>query len=116
MFLKRYFWAINLALISLFVWASVDLFLAFVSAKLDQRPLPRLAASTAPPRSRRRSPGPSLRMLTMHNIFDPFGEGHIKLPEVAQGLCASAATPALHPVAAQGHHGRRGRLRPGHRR
>jgi type II secretory pathway component PulC len=83
MFLKRYFWAINLALITLFIWASVDLFFAFLSAKLDQRPLPRLSASTDVPPEPDKKPRAYFAMLTTQNVFDPFGEGHLKLPEVA---------------------------------
>jgi type II secretory pathway component PulC len=80
MFLKRYFWAINLVLITLFTWASVDLFLAYVSAKLDQRPLPRLSACTAKPQDLENKPKPYFAMVTEHNVFDPYGEGHVPKP------------------------------------
>jgi len=82
MFLQRHFWAINLGLITLFVWASVNLFLTFATAKLDQRPLPRLSTSTALPQELEKKPRDFLAMLTSHNIFDAFGEGHEKRPEV----------------------------------
>lgn len=95
MILKRYFWAINLALITLFVWASVDLFLALLTAKLDQRPLPRLSASTDVPPAPEQKPKAYFAMLSTNNIFDPFGEGQLKRAPVQAQAYVPPPPPAL---------------------
>ncbi len=95
MLLKRHFWVINLALISLFVWASADLFLAYVSAKLDQRPLPRLGAPAAPPGEPEKRPKGYFTMMTGHNIFDPYGEGYVPKPVVSETAYVPPPPPPL---------------------
>jgi len=93
MLLKRYFWAINLGLITLLVWVSVDILLVHVTARLEDRPLPRVPAAAAllPPEKK---PRPHFDLITAQNIFDPYHEGHVEVPK---SMLATAPPPPPPP-------------------
>ncbi|MFH0810179.1 MAG: PDZ domain-containing protein [Pseudomonadota bacterium] len=95
MFLKRYYWAINLALITLVVWASVQLLVACISAKLDLRPLPRPSTSVAVPREPRDKPRSYFDPLAAHSVFDPYGEGHVAPPPEPEPVYVPPPPPPL---------------------